>query len=266
MKVRIISAIVLLLIFVPLLIIGGLPFSLLMVAISLVGLREIFKVKKKQREVPVLMELFGYLVVSFLTLNNYSSSDLVFTIDYRIVAGMIFAFLLPIVFINDDKKYSVDDALFMMGATLFIGISMNLLTLIRNFSLLYIIYIFLITIMTDTFALVTGRFIGKHKFAPKISPKKTWEGFFGGALMGTVIGGVFFNTVIDPSVNLALILFVTLVLSIIGQLGDLVFSAIKRHYGEKDFSNLIPGHGGVLDRLDSTIFVVLGFLLFLVIL
>ena len=74
------------------------------------------------------------------------------------------------------------------------------------------------------------------------------------------------TSIINPNINLALILFVTLVLSVIGQLGDLVFSAIKRHYGEKDFSNLIPGHGGVLDRLDSTIFVVLGFLLFWVIL
>lgn len=266
MKVRIISAIILLLIFVPLLIVGDLPFSLLMVAISLIGLREIFKVKRKQREIPVMMELFGYLAVAFLTLNNYKSANLVFEIDYRIVAGMIFAFLLPVVFINDDKKYSVDDALFLVGATLFIGISMNLLILIRNFSLLYIIYIFLITIITDTFALITGKFIGKHKFAPKISPKKTWEGFFGGAIMGTVFGSVFFNTVIDPGVNLAVVIFVTLCLSIIGQLGDLVFSAIKRHYGEKDFSNLIPGHGGILDRLDSTIFVVLGFLLFLVIL
>jgi phosphatidate cytidylyltransferase len=179
---------------------------------------------------------------------------------------MIFAFILPVVFINNDKKYSVDDALFMMGATLFIGISMNLLILIRNFSLLYIIYIFLITIMTDTFALITGKFIGKHKFAPKISPKKTWEGFFGGALWGTIFGTIFFNTVIDSGVNIIVITIVTLCLSIIGQLGDLVFSAIKRHYGEKDFSNLIPGHGGILDRLDSTIFVVLGLLLFLVIL
>lgn len=266
MKIRIISAIILLLIFVPLLIIGKLPFALLMLAISLIALHEIFKVKRKQKEFPTLMELFGYLLVGFLTLNNHTSSSLVFEIDYRLVAFMIFAFILPVVFINDDKKYSVDDALFMMGATLFIGISMNLLILIRNFSLLYIIYIFLITIMTDTFALITGRFIGKHKFAPKISPKKTWEGFFGGALWGTVFGTIFFNTVIDPGVSIIVVILVTLCLSIIGQLGDLVFSAIKRHYGEKDFSNLIPGHGGILDRLDSTIFVVLGFLLFLVIL
>lgn len=266
MKIRVISAILMLLIFIPLLAIGGVPFALLMLVISLIGLHEIFKVKRKQKEFPFLMELFGYILVGFLTLNNYNSASLIFEIDYRIVAFMIFVFIFPMVFINDDKKYSVDDALFMMGATLFIGISMNLLILIRNFSLLYIIYIFLITCVTDTFALVTGKFIGKHKFAPKISPKKTWEGFFGGTLWGAFCGTIFFNTVIDPSVNIVVIAIVTTALSIIGQLGDLVFSAIKRHYGEKDFSNLIPGHGGILDRLDSTIFVVLGFLLFLVIL
>lgn len=269
MKVRVISAILMLLIFIPLLAIGGVPFALLMLAISLIGLHEIFKVKRKQKEFPYLMEMFGYVLVGFLTLNNYNSNALIFEIDYRMVAFMIFVFVLPIVFINDDKKYSVDDALFLMGATLFIGISMNLLILIRNIQnigLLYIIYIFLITCVTDSFALITGKFIGKHKFAPKISPKKTWEGFFGGTLWGAFCGTVFFNTLIDPSVNIIVVAIVTTALSIIGQLGDLVFSSIKRHYGEKDFSNLIPGHGGILDRLDSTIFVVLGFLLFLVIL
>lgn len=266
MKVRIISAIILLLVFVPLLVIGGVPFALLMLLISLVGLHEIFKVRRKNGEIPFIMELFAYLLVGFLTLNNYSSSNLVFEIDYRLVAFMIFAFLLPIIFINDDKQYSIDDALFLVGATLFIGISMNLFILIRNFSLLYIIYIFIVSCITDTFALITGKFIGRHKFAPKISPKKTWEGFFGGALWGTICGTVFFSTVISSGLSISLIAFITLCLSVIGQLGDLVFSAIKRHYGAKDFSNLIPGHGGILDRLDSVVFVVLGFLLFLVIL
>ena len=68
------------------------------------------------------------------------------------------------------------------------------------------------------------------------------------------------------SLPLEIIIFVTLCLSLIGQLGDLVFSAIKRYYGVKDFSNLIPGHGGILDRLDSIIFIVLGFILFLAVL
>jgi phosphatidate cytidylyltransferase len=266
MKIRIISALVLLLIFVPLLLTGGIPFAVLVLLISLIGLHELYKVKRKQKDIPILIEMFGYVLGGFLTLNNCTSNYLTLDIDYRIFAFMIFIFILPIIFINDNKKYSVDDALFMIGATLFIGLSMNLLVLIRNENLFYIIYIFLITIMTDTFALITGKFIGKNKFAPKISPKKTWEGFFGGSLCGTVVGTVFFNTIINPSLSLFAVILMTLCLSVVGQLGDLVFSSIKRHYGQKDFSNLIPGHGGILDRLDSTIFVVLGFLLFMVIL
>lgn len=115
--------------------------------------------------------------------------------------------------------------------------------------------------MTDTFALFTGMFIGKNKLAPTISPKKTIEGFIGGALMGTFIATSFYVTVINQTKSLVLVILVTFLLSCVGQLGDLVFSFIKREYGKKDFSNLIPGHGGILDRFDSLIFVVLAFIL-----
>jgi phosphatidate cytidylyltransferase len=182
------------------------------------------------------------------------------------MAIMMFVFLTPMVFINNSKKYNLNDALFLIAATQFIGLSFNLLILLRNFSLNYVIYIFLIAIMTDTFALVTGKYIGRNKMAPLISPKKTIEGAIGGSIMGTIAGTLFFVTVINPGVQLHVIIFVTLALSIIGQLGDLVFSAIKRYYDVKDFSNLIPGHGGILDRLDSIIFIVLGFILFLAVL
>ena len=117
--------------------------------------------------------------------------------------------------------------------------------------------------MTDSFALLTGMFIGKNKLAPTISPKKTIEGFVGGALMGTFIATSFYVTVINQNCSLVLVIFITLFLSCIGQLGDLVFSSIKREYGMKDFSNLIPGHGGILDRFDSLIFVFLAFILVL---
>lgn len=266
MKSRIISAFVMLLIFLPLLIIGKLPFALLILLISLLGLHEIFKVRRRSRELPFIMELFAYVLVGFLTLNNYTSMYLICEVDYKLVAFMIFLFLLPIIFVNDDKSYNVEDALFLVGATLFIGLTMNLLILIRNYSLLYIVYIFIITCVTDTFAFITGNLIGKHKCSPKISPKKTWEGAIGGSLFGTLCGSVFFYTVVETNASVLVVIFVTLCLTIIGQLGDLVFSAIKRHYGIKDFSNLFPGHGGILDRLDSAVFVVLGFLLFLVIL
>lgn len=183
--------------------------------------------------------------------------------DYRIIASLIFVYIIPMVLINDSKKYNLNDALFLIGSTIFIGLSFNLLITIRNISLDYIIYIFLIATMTDTFALLTGRKIGKRKLAPDISPNKTIEGSIGGSLIGTIVASTYFYEVIDPTVGIVGIVLVTLVLTILGQIGDLVFSSIKRYYNTKDFSNLIPGHGGILDRLDSIIFIVLGFLLFL---
>ena len=119
------------------------------------------------------------------------------------------------------------------------------------------------TTITDSFALFTGMLIGKHKLAPEISPKKTIEGAVGGSVMGTIVASAFYVTVISSSVPLPLVLIITMVLSAVGQMGDLAFSAIKRYYGQKDFSDLIPGHGGILDRFDSLVFVVLAFVLVL---
>ena len=78
--------------------------------------------------------------------------------------------------------------------------------------------------------------------------------------MGVFVSTVFFNTVIDPTLYIDRVIIMSTFLSILGQLGDLVFSAIKRYFGCKDFSNIMPGHGGVLDRLDSIIFVMLGYM------
>ena len=116
---------------------------------------------------------------------------------------------------------------------------------------------------TDIFAYITGMFIGKHKLLEEISPKKTIEGMIGGTIMGVFIGAMFHHTVIDPTFSKIEILAICTFLSLLGQYGDLVFSAIKRYFGKKDFSNLIPGHGGILDRLDSIIFVLLGFMFFI---
>lgn len=263
MKTRVFSAIVLLAIFVPALVIGNLPFALMMLVISWFGLSELFKVRKSKKELPILVELFAYILVGFLTLNNYKEAVLTFEMNYQLMALLIFAFLSPLVFINDSKKYNINDALYTVGSTIFIGLSMNLIILIRNFSLAHVIYIFLITIITDTFALITGMCVGRHKLAPQISPKKTWEGLIGGTFWGALVATVFFNTVVNPSVSLGVVMVVSVILSLIGQLGDLVFSSIKRYYNQKDFSNLIPGHGGILDRLDSIIFAILGLLLFI---
>ena len=130
--------------------------------------------------------------------------------------------------------------------------------LIREKSLELIIYLLLIQTLTDTFALITGRLVGRHKLCPVISPKKTIEGSVGGTLIASFVAVAFYVT-LCPYDSLLFVIVITVLLSIIGQLGDLVFSAIKRYYDKKDFSDLIPGHGGILDRFDSLIFIALAF-------
>ena len=266
MKKRVISAIVLIAIFVPILLLGGMPFAIFMSIAAVVSMYELVNARTKKKGFPFLPLLCSYIFVLVLTLSNYNINTFDYHLDYRIIAGMIFAFVAPLVFINNTKKYGLNDALFLVGSTLFIGISFSLLIQIRNFQLDFVIYLFLVTILTDTFAYITGKNVGKHKLAPKVSPNKTIEGTIGGTLMGTFASVLYYNAVINPHLNIFILIIITIVLSLIGQLGDLAFSFIKREFEVKDFSNLIPGHGGVLDRLDSMIFVVLGFMLFLVIL
>ena len=261
MKTRIISAILIVAIFVPFLIIGELPFAIFISILGACGLYEFLSVKGSKRKFPLILQLISYGLVLGICLHNVNSIDFQFDFDYRVMTFMIFVFLAPMVFINNSEKYNLSDALFLMGAVLFIGLSFNLIIIIRNFDINYIIYLLLITTITDTFALFSGMLIGNHKLCPKISPKKTIEGLVGGVLMGTFVATCFYYTVISSSISLVLLIFVTLMLCLVGQLGDLVFSSIKRYYGVKDFSELIPGHGGVLDRFDSLIFVTLAFII-----
>lgn len=262
MKIRILSAILMLAIFIPLLIIGGEAFAISMALISVAGLYELLHIRESRKKFPFLMKVFAYLLVLFFSLNNFTSIEFTSNLDYRVMSFIIFIFLTPMVFINDTKKYNLNDALFLIGSTLFIGLSFNLIIIIRNFDILYIVYLFLISIFTDSFALFAGKLIGHPGFVKDISPNKTLEGSLIGTLMGTSVATIFYHVVINPSLPLVILILITFVLSIIGQFGDLVFSSIKRYYDKKDYSNLIPGHGGVLDRLDSIIFIVLAYILF----
>lgn len=266
MKLRIISAILLIVIFIPFLLIGEKPFAIFMAILGVAGLYEFIKVRESKNKFPTFLKLIAYIIVLGLSLHNLNSIDFQFKFDYRVMSSLIFIFLIPMIFINDFKKYNLSDALFLIGTTLFIGLSFNLIIIVRNYDINYIIYLLLITTITDSFALITGQLIGKHKLCPKISPNKTIEGLLGGVFMGTFVATCFYFTVISSNISLVLLLFISMLLCLIGQAGDLIFSSIKRYYEVKDFSELIPGHGGILDRFDSLIFVTLAFVMVMVIL
>lgn len=261
MKKRVLSAIVMLAVFIPLLIVGGKPYALLMCILAACGLYELLRVASSNNNFPTFMKACSYFTLLFICTRNVDSLDFNYTLNYKVIAIIIFLFLFSIVFYNDNNKYNITDALYLIGGVLFLGFSFNLLIIARNHDLYTILYLLIIATMTDTFAYITGMLVGRHKLVPKISPKKTIEGLLGGSIMGVVVGTAFYHVFINPEVSLLLVIGITTILSLIGQMGDLVFSTIKRHYDKKDFSNLIPGHGGILDRFDSIIFIALAFIL-----
>ncbi len=118
----------------------------------------------------------------------------------------------------------------------------------------WVVLLFIVTWANDTLAYFTGRFLGKRPLAPRISPKKTWEGFWGGAA-GSVIGALVVKALFLPGLSPAAAALVGAGGAILGPLGDLAESMLKRAAGVKDSSRLVPGHGGLLDRIDAVLFV-----------
>ena len=263
MKKRTISALIIALIFIPILVKGGLIFDITVFIVAMLALKEFLDIKETKKRIPTFVKVISYIFLVVIMGVNVSNLALTFQMDYRIISGLFLAFLVPTILYHDKNKYSINDAFYLIGGIFFLSLSMILLITIRELNINLLIYIFLITIITDTYAYLTGRLIGKHKLLYEISPNKTWEGTIGGTVFGVFISSLFYLTVINPSISIIKILFISTFLSVLGQFGDLFFSAIKRYYDKKDFSNLIPGHGGILDRLDSILFVILGFMFFI---
>ena len=250
MKKRIISGLFIVLILGICIVRGGNLFSILMIACAICGLHEFINLRGKNKKVEGI-SLISYMALIFITLNNtFYNLD-----TFSLISFIILGLGVPLVIINDKEKYNIYDFMYYLGSILILGVAFNSLILFRDENIYLCIYIFIISFMTDTYAYIGGMLIGKNKLT-SISPKKTIEGSIVGTIMGSVVGAVFYNMLISD-MSLFMTLLVSLLLSIISQCGDLFFSSIKRHFDKKDYSNLIPGHGGILDRLDSVIFVTL---------
>ena len=156
-----------------------------------------------------------------------------------------------------DEKVKVVNVSEVFMTTLYVALCFTALLRLRyiNAGEEYIyLLVFIAAWVTDTFAYFTGFLFGKHKLIPKISPKKTVEGAIGGVIfcvIAFIIYGIIVGKVAGARMNLVSLSVVGLFMSAMSMVGDLIASSIKRTYGIKDFSNLFPGHGGVLDRFDS---------------
>ena len=252
MKQRVISAIVAFMIFIPLVILGGIWLKLGACILAVLGMKEFLDLPHKNKR-PIYVDVIFYTLVILLTFMDNKREV------YYLLTGLIP--MLAVIYCNDNKKYNADEAFKLIAMALLVGTFFHQLLVIRQDSILKFTYLFLITMLTDTYAHMGGSLIGKRKLAPKISPNKTWEGAVVGAVFGTLCAATFYYIFIDDNVMVLGLLIVTLFLSCLGQLGDLFFSAVKRNHDIKDFSNIMPGHGGVLDRLDSIIFVIIGYII-----
>lgn len=260
MKQRTITGIVLALVLIPAFIIGGIFLNIVLMLMTIGATYELIKMFKNRNEISnVVTGLFMLLsAILFHTIRSYYAYPETFALEWVfmtiILVVFISSFLLVLI-----PSFTVDNFGQLLVSVLYPALGFGAIYGIRSLSLYSLGFLFLITIATDIFAYIVGVRIGKHKLAVHISPKKSIEGSIGGtvfAVLFTVLYVYVFKLESIGNINLSIIVTIGLILliSISGQIGDLVASKMKRNYDIKDFSNLFPGHGGVLDRFDSVIF------------
>lgn len=255
MKSRVISGAIMVAILLPILYFGGIVYALGVGLLATVAFKEMIDVKKDCK-IPTIMKIVGLVCMLMLTYVNVDGRSILFGLSYETLSIVFLLLLAPTVFLSK-KNYKIADAFYLSAVTIFLGTIFNLFIMLFNESKILFIMVIIIASATDIFALLGGMLIGRHKLTP-ISPKKTVEGAVVGTLISTIISTTYYMTLIGD-VSLIKLILIIIVLSIMGQIGDLFFSLIKRENDVKDFSNLIPGHGGVLDRIDSIIFVLITF-------
>lgn len=253
MKQRIITGIIAAAVFLPIVILGKLPFLVLIYLLGTIGLYELIRMKKLPLNSFASVISF---VMLWLILIPESANGILTGSGYdktQIIIGGVLVLLISTVL--SKNRFMFDDAGFLVISVIYIGMGFYYLFETRDTNGLTYVFFALFTIWaTDSGAYFIGKSMGKRKLWPEISPNKTIGGFIGGIISALVIA-VLFSMFSAIDRTLIELLFMSILIAIFGQLGDLVQSAYKRHYGVKDSGKLLPGHGGILDRLDSLIFI-----------
>jgi phosphatidate cytidylyltransferase len=252
MKQRIITGVVAAALFLPIVFYGGLPFVFLTYFLATVGLYELLKMKKLS-----IFSVHGLLTVLFLWVILFPEQygDIVNTFIYtKTELGIAFILLLLAYTVITKNRFTFEDAGFSILSAIYVGIGFYFFIETRDAGIVYIFYSLFMIWATDSGAYFIGKATGKTKLWPEISPNKTVEGSIGGVVSALIVA-VLFAIFSEINATIFTLMAITVVLSIFGQIGDLVQSAFKRHFNVKDSGNILPGHGGILDRFDSLLFV-----------
>ncbi|ASI35711.1 MULTISPECIES: phosphatidate cytidylyltransferase [unclassified Exiguobacterium] len=255
MKTRIITGIWAGAIFLGLLYLGGLPFLAFMAILTVIGYTELVKMRQLSfSSIPVLLFGIGTLL-PFIRVYELTSEQTVVSGLSPLAWGMLIILVGLFWTVFSKNVFTFDDVAFLLLTSVYVGVgfaSFAFIRLLDNGLTLSLLIILLIW-FTDSGAYFVGKRFGKTKLWPAISPNKTIEGAAGGILLAVLLGVIF--EAITPTIGYAEVVLLALIVAVVGQLGDLVQSAYKRHYGVKDAGSLLPGHGGILDRFDSMLIV-----------
>ncbi|MBQ8545823.1 MAG: phosphatidate cytidylyltransferase [Clostridia bacterium] len=272
MKKRVITGIVALCVFAPVCIFSGTWFfGVAFGIISLVGVFEMAKClglkKNFALTIPMYLASLGLPILRYLIyMQGISKPNSVFLRYAMITAFILLIYSLAYIMFGKNKKNISDVLTFYALSVYTIGCFSSVVMvrftgteLHKDIGAYMYLLIFISAWVCDTFAYFVGRLLGKHKLIPEISPKKTVEGAIGGIVF-TFIALVGYWCIVNfafgyEGLSIIHICILGVVLPIVSQIGDLIASSIKRQYNIKDFGNVFPGHGGVLDRFDSAMLV-----------
>jgi len=243
MKQRIITGSLIAIVVLATFIAGGFLRLLVISAFILVGVYETYAIKEKEwPQWLYLLMISLVLGLTFFVTDKYLLASILGIIMFFYLISILNTWFSP-----SDLGYLITMIL------LFTGTLKSVLMVFDRYDVWMMVFLLISTYFTDTGAYFSGYFFGKTKLNERISPKKTIEGSIGGWLFGS-IGSFIFAYFMVKGFDLVTLIIMSVVFPIIGQIGDLAFSDIKRHFKIKDFGSIFPAHGGVLDRIDSLVF------------
>jgi phosphatidate cytidylyltransferase len=251
-RTRLLSGIILLAVMITVVITGGNVLFTVLLAISLIGMSELYKVVGMNKAMPGIL---GYLAgVAYYAILYFGATE------YQLMLFIFFLLSLMLVYVFCFPKYHIEQLAVTFFGLFYVSVMLSYIYQVRILEGgAWIVWLIFIGAWgSDTCAYAVGILFGKHKFAPKLSPKKSIEGCIGG-IAGAALIGFLYATVIRNQISgidhpQLIFAVIGACSSVLSQLGDLAASAIKRNHDIKDYGKLIPGHGGILDRFDSIIF------------